>query len=152
MTFNCDNIHKQHKELSRILDKYEPDLVMLQEIKTKQIWETEFNESFESYEFFFNCEDQYILQLEDQLKYSTKTIYGGTAIGLRVDTFKEVEHKSMNDIHERFQALETDRVLFICVYLPSDVPDKQDYFDQVYSDLTHFIEENRGEKEVKNFI
>ena len=148
VTFNVDNVVKQKRIVSKALAMTGADLMLLQETKVDQIWAAEVSKDFKDYKFILNAEDSYIKDFEDKIHKTSKPRQAGTGALINEDTASEASYKFSHT--HRFHEIALPGLMVINVYLPSDGEGvvKQEDFRQCMSDLSEYIEDNCGSREI----
>ena len=137
---------KQQQTVTEVLNKAKADLILLQEIKTPQIYQQEFAADFKEYKVAFNSKDDHILDIEARTETVRASNQSGTAIMTLKETLPDVNMKSIGN--HRIQIMEAGEVIFMNVYLPCDGHDKLDQFLQEVMNIDTYLEENLGDKQV----
>ena len=148
MSFNVDNVQKQKRIVSKTLAASEANILLMQETKLDQIWQQELQKDFPGYKFALNAEDGYIEDFEDRIHKSNKPRQAGTGALVSEELMETVTFK-FGHTH-RFHEISMPGLLLLNVYLPSDGDGviKQEEFRQCVSDLSEYIEDNKGTRHI----
>ena len=148
MTFNVDGLEKQCKIVKEVLKRSDPDIMLLQETKANQTFQHEIANEYKKYRFTLNATDEYEDTTADRVMATNKALQAGTG-ALVSERLGDCPQFKPSPTH-RFHEISLPGLCIINVYMPADGAGlaKQEDFRQVLADISEYLEENAGSREI----